>query len=475
MNLAIINANTEKTTGLMKTFFTTILLCLTASLYAQDKLPVFYLEGEFNNDTYEAGKLKVVDTDGTSSEYRIKSHYRGSGSKKYDKKSFALKFQDESGQKLDVSFFGMRSDNRWILDAMACDYARMRNRVSFDLWNEFSNKPYVSEYEEKAFNGIRGTFVEVYLNNKYFGLYCLNEKVDRKQLQLKDLSKYGIARGAMYKGEDWGVTQYWEEIAAYDDQSPICEAWESEYPDAEDDGKAHWKPIADMTSFVATSDKAQFVKDVEKWVDLPVWNDHLIFLLVTGATDNGGKNTYTYIYDSTTDDKRIGVCPWDVDAAWGRRSDGTKANAEYNRGLSNMLYTKLFMWQDGYFDALKKRYSALREKEFGTEHLKSLFTKYFDLFDKTGVAKREKEQWNNNPAAIDFETEKKYIFDWIEQRIAFVDNYFGYIPSGIESVLYDEEREALKDAYISISGEKVTEPKDGQIYIRNGKKILYKK
>ena len=123
-----------------------------------------------------------------------------------------------------------------------------------------------------------------------------------------------------------------------------------------------------------------------------------------------------------------------------------------------MLYTKLFMWQDGYYDTLKERYAALRNSSFSIEHLKSLFTKYFDLYEETGAGKREVEQWNNNPVSLDFSGEKKYIFDWIEQRIAFTDSFFGFSPSGISSVLYDEQRNELKDAYFTIDGRKVTEP-----------------
>lgn len=43
----------------------------------------------------------------------------------------------------------MRSDNNWILDAMAVDRARMRNRVSTDLWLAFSTKPYHAAYTPK--------------------------------------------------------------------------------------------------------------------------------------------------------------------------------------------------------------------------------------------------------------------------------------------------------------------------------------
>lgn len=458
----------------MKAIFTTIILCLATAMSAQKTLPALYLEGTFNGDSYSLGKLTVVDTDNTKTTYRVKGKHRGSSSKKYDKKSYNLKFQDEAGEKLDVSFFGMRSDNRWILDAMPRDISRMRNRVSFDLWNEFSAPSYVSNYEEKVSNGINGTYVEVYLNDQYNGVYFLNEKVDRKQLQLKDINKYGTLRGSLYKADEVGATLFFEELAANDDKSNYNETWESVYPDAEDDGTAHWKPLSDATVFIATSDKDNFVKEVENRVDLPVWNDYLIFLLVAGINDNSGKNFFTYVYDSSSDDKRLGICPWDLDSSWGRQSDGTKVESNACQHISNMLYKKLFMWKEGYFEALKERYTALRPETFSVEHLQSLFTKYFDLLETTGAGKREKDQWNSNPVALDFTAEKKYIFDWIEQRLAYVDSFFGYTPSGIESVLYQDSYNALQNSIFSISGDIVTNPQEGKIYIQNGKKIVFK-
>lgn len=85
----------------------------------------------------------------------------------------------DSGTKL----LGLRDDGDWILDAMYIDHARMRNRLSTDLWIDMNKVPYLSK-EPRAINGTRGYFVEVFLNNSYLGLYCLTERIDRKQLQL---------------------------------------------------------------------------------------------------------------------------------------------------------------------------------------------------------------------------------------------------------------------------------------------------
>ena len=164
---------------------------------------------------YNASKLTVTEPDKTDTTELLQMNIklRGATAGGKPKKSYALKLKDADGvSSLDRSFLGLRNDNNWILDAMFIDPARMRNRVSTDLWNEFATLPYYSASEPKLRNGTRGGFVEVFLNDAYNGLYCMTEKIDRQQLNLKKL-KYNIdstvvtQRGGMYKASDWTVVQ----------------------------------------------------------------------------------------------------------------------------------------------------------------------------------------------------------------------------------------------------------------------------
>lgn len=164
-----------------------------------------------NSSQYLRGYIKVHEPDKKTvpeflhSEYK----YRGATALNQPKKSFNIKLKDPSDQKLFRSFFGLREDNNWILDAMAIDPGRMRNRVSTDLWNDFSRLPYHSATESNIINGTRGQFVELFINDQYNGLYCMTEKVDRKQLKLK---KYDdstqTVRGVLYKSSSWTYSNF---------------------------------------------------------------------------------------------------------------------------------------------------------------------------------------------------------------------------------------------------------------------------
>ena len=63
------------------------------------------------------------------------------------------------------------------------------NRLAMDLFNSFSRLPYSTAYEGR--HGINGSYVEVWTEGRYSGLYCLTDRVNRKLLGGKKMK--GVA------------------------------------------------------------------------------------------------------------------------------------------------------------------------------------------------------------------------------------------------------------------------------------------
>lgn len=178
------------------------------SLMNEKSLPLINITVDYsalNTESFVNGDIEIADYQQRTEEqevvkYSCKLRIRGVTASNLKKKSFAVKIVDQKGEELDVSLFGIRPDENWILDAMAVDRIRMRNRICFDLWNEMSRTPYDTKYGNR--NGTLGEFVEVYINGSYFGLYCLTDKINRKLLNLKKYDKKAnIVHGILYKGE----------------------------------------------------------------------------------------------------------------------------------------------------------------------------------------------------------------------------------------------------------------------------------
>ena len=418
-------------------------------------LPLVQVFSERSISTnYGQAALVVVEPDKPdkpkSSRMNIK--VRGAMAATLQKKPYAIKLKDTDGQTaIDRSFFGLREDNSWILDAMCIDHARMRNRVSTDLWNDFSTKPYYYIFQPKLINGTRGQFVEVFLNDAYQGLYCMTEKIDRKQLKLSRLMGEGanaIQCGGLYKGTDWnsgtfGGNLYWDGrehtmSTHYNNNSGSWSGFEVKYPKRSDGEPINWKPLVDAITVSShlTNDN-DFKAKVATYFDLPVILDYYLFIELMFATDNHGKNTYLSVYDQTSW-PILTITPWDCDGTWGRRWDGssglTRANQDFDEfithnehGHNNLFLRLKSLNPDGYNKKRRDRYEALRGNYFSHESLMKRFLTYHDLFEKSGAAARERKRWGVG----DFANEMAFISDWITDRLSYLDKqYLGgpYVP-----------------------------------------------
>lgn len=436
---------------------------------ATTTLPIVSLDhGEVVSDSFQPGSMRLIHGDGTAEEYHTLLRYRGASTLIYDKKNYAVKLTDANGEDMDASLLGMRSDNSWILDAMAVDMARMRNRVSTDLWLALSTRPYYANLEPSMVNGTHGEFVEVTVNGAYWGIYCLTEKVDRKQLKAK---KYqgSTVRGVLYKAISHDSLREITEVPK--DSSATWQGWEFQYPDPSKGEPSTWQPLYSLAELLSQPEGSKEVeRTLETRVDLPVWIDYCLLMDLMHATDNGKKNMFVYFRDITASDVRACICPWDMDATWGRTWRRIKEGPETNCNISNGVNFHMYATLPDGFDRQCLRWAELRDAGMTAEYILAIFDRYFDLFERSGAAGRETERWNGiNDVTIDFETEKDYIHDWVPRRIVYLDSDYGYhAPSGIEDISNDTHE---SDELYGIDGRKASTSTHG-IVIVNGKKML---
>lgn len=422
----------------------------------QSTIPVVKLQySALSKDTFSAGCFAFIqDSDTIALPMEIR--HRGASSTRYQKKSYAIKLYDTDGQKKDTSFMGMRLDNYWILDAMATDKARMRNRVAMDLWLDFSAKPSYQSVEPKLCNGFNGKFVEVYVNEAYQGIYCLMERVDRKQLKLKK-AKNNTINGVLYKAVNWSGS-YFGNLTPYDNHSATWMRYEYEYPDVED-SLINWAPLYDAMYFANTASTEDFVNEANERYDIPVFMDYYLFTALLSARDNIGKNLYLSYYNINQNSKLV-VTPWDMDHSFGRMYNSNEEASDTEFSFNVSLYQRLANEMPNYYSELLARYAALRQSLFSLESLKQRFSDYFRLFESTNAAERETERWDGvDNIALDFSYEENYIHSWLEQRLVYTDSLFQYknLSTGTE------------DAYASSAAKKILQ--NSQIHILRGDHI----
>ncbi len=110
-----------------------------------------------------------------------------------------------------------------------------------------------------------------------------------------------------------------------------------------------------------------------------------------------------------------------MDGSWGYMWAGFRDNTT-NDILSNNLYNRLLSINPGGFkQKLKKRWFKLRENEFATTSLKGAITNNINLLKQDGAYLREATQW----PLESIDNELAYVHGWIDQRVAYLDSYFG--------------------------------------------------
>ena len=452
-----------------------VLSCLCAIVNAQNQLPIVKLYGDFGYD-YQNGSVSIIYPDGNAQEgldARIK--WRGSSTNTDDKhkRNYKIKFSE------DHSFFDLRNDDTWILDAGQPDVFRLRNLIATELWNDFATKPYYIDQEPQALSGIRGKVVEVYLNDEYRGIYSMMENMDRKQMKLKKFSKDGTIRGVLWKSKGYSCSTMYAVPEQYDNKSPMMDVFEAKYPDLDDLDATDYSTLWNAIDFVVNSDDTDFRNHINEYFDIPVIIDYYLLVTVLNAVDNVGKNMFWAVYDQTKD-KKITPAVWDLDITMGARSAEQYAkefsSPEYNVGDIFYFITRLKQLDvDNFNEKVNNRYSELRKTVFSVDSLQKRYRQYYDLLISSGAAEREAEKWSKDSDVlgdvIDFNSEIEYICDWISHRISYFDkNIFYYDnPANINDISVQNNQ--TTDIY-NLQGQKIKTPQKG-IFIIRGKKVVF--
>lgn len=405
LTIKAVNALNETTTYHLVITGMPIVTLTTSSEIADDDVSAKF---DLVNPDYQAEHSQLEITS------NIQIAIRGGVSRAYPKKSYKVHTVDASNSDINVSLLGLRNDNSWILDAMYIDQARMRNRVCTDLWNTFNNVPYLDK-EPTALNGTRGYMTEVFLNGKYHGIYCLTEKLDRKQLQIK--KQYGD----MYKADFWTNESAFQGISPYDNTVATWGGWELTYPELGDSPAPDWGYLYNEVNFIANSTDTDFANQIASKVDVNNIVDYFIFINVLNATDNENKNTFFSFYDIRSANYFF-YSPWDLDGTIGRNAGGDMRANQIIGTANNNLFTRLMDLNAANFKGLiKARWAQLKNNQLSKAAVAARIEVYRKLLNGTNAFTRERQVWDN--VTQDVNTEATYMNSWYSTQYDQVDNY----------------------------------------------------
>ncbi|MBQ9952475.1 MAG: CotH kinase family protein [Clostridia bacterium] len=206
-----------------------------AQLALESGLPVLSIttaEGTLPDEDDMAASLIIYQTNGgrlQAVSTLIEINERGNTSRRFPKKSYRVKIVDADGEKDNLSIAGLRSDDDWILNPMYTDTSKIRETLAYRLWEEINTS---SAFAASS----RVAYCEVYINGEYWGLYGIQERIDRKQVdgdkrsgilykviandrptvdELLTCESNEVCRGFELAFAGAGVKSPWEPAAAY--------------------------------------------------------------------------------------------------------------------------------------------------------------------------------------------------------------------------------------------------------------------
>lgn len=322
---------------------------------------------------------------------------RGASSQIFDKKSYKLTLQKKLG------FDHIKDDTVWVLDALYMDPSKIRNLLSTYMWNSINDN-------QKVNNDLHGTFVEVFINNEYRGLYVLKEKVDSSVVNLSNDGLLLKSTGHLFP---YQLDSFFESPYYIKDDSIL------NFEIKRNNKDIIHQFIPKMLTYHSNVGSYRIINDT---YDIDNYLNYKIFVSLISGEDNVTSNQY---YSMDDVDSNILITPWDMDLTWGLYWNSNRKifsefdeNRDFDYEWMNENITKNM--DDEMKKLLKDRYFQLRKSVITEDTINSFIDNYKDIIVESGANVRDGNKWYQ----YDIQQEVNNIKEWARKRIDFLDNYY---------------------------------------------------
>ncbi len=411
------------------------LLTASASLFFSD-LPVIYINTEggqaiTSKEEYINADM-VIQGGGNYPDETFEgvTEIRGRGNSTwtmYPKKPYKLKLDKKT------DLFGMGKNKHWVLLANYRDRMFMRTKLALDLSGALG-----MEYMESV-------FVDLVLNGEYVGNYLLCEQIrvgstrvdifDWEEAaedaggEAEDLSALTTANGYdLTGGYLMELNGYYDEVSKFKTNADVPFTFKSpEYANTNPEMMAYVQGyLQDFEDAVLSSDyynaKGQHYSELFDVGDLIDW------WLVNEFMMNADSGTWSaYMYKDVGDDLFHMGPVWDFDSSAGNYLDHSLQLPynEWRRGKQGTWYTGLI--RDPWFvSQLQARYWEMHDL---FENLLVQMEQYHDELKHSAEA--DHAVWG---IPTTFEYDYELVYDWIENRIRWMDEQFATEESALRSL-----------------------------------------
>lgn len=338
---------------------------------------------------------------------------RGASSSYYPKPSYMMEFDDEE---LPVDAWGVHRDHLILLSTFD-DNSYVRQKLVYDLWAA------MAEYWGVARLTPRSFFAVVYLGGRYAGLYVGLDRIDDEFL-----GQMGFDRDAnLYKAVDHNAN-----FALTNVYGSAKSTLHDGYTKAEGLPEDDFDDLDDLVSFTGSVDAETLVAEAPDWFDVREFMDWFLLVHYTTSEDSAGKNAYLY---NVPGDWGFRYVPWDFNHSLGQGWYTYRIPADYSNDFSgdNRIFWAIQSVPSA--DAEQwARYAAMRaDGPLNPAWLRAQVDAYYALIEPS--AQRDWRTWAESYRSYggwaasrdqsgdwtDYDAEKAYLYQWLEDRAAYMD------------------------------------------------------
>ena len=339
---------------------------------------------------------------------------RGATSMSFPKTSYRIGLLDEAGENRNLSFLGLREDDDWLLNSLYSDRSKVRDKLSLDLWNEIA-----AETADYNLDGTHMRYIEVFLDDEYFGLYGLMEPIDHKSFALdQELDR-------LYKTIHWYIPNRNDMLASRNELENMSVAikWPKEMTSSQ-----LWAPFREYLDMFIHNPKLYSFASMTDRLNLPNAIDYCLFISATTAIDNTFKNIYFYADVAPDGSYRFTKIPWDLNYTWGEAwTDVNPTFSFFNPEQVDANYIPIDManllWKEPETVAplLEARWTALRERLLDTARLTGRMEELLGVLQSSGAFARDTARWPGSHNSADLTD----MLEFLPKRMSYLDAFFG--------------------------------------------------
>lgn len=338
---------------------------------------------------------------------------RGNTTAQFEKTPLRVTLYHPNRSKNYASLAGLRADDDWILNSLYTDRSKLRDYLCATLWNAVTETNPASDVP-----GTRMRYVEVFIDDVYFGLYGLMEPIGKKSTNLD------TSRDILYQAKSFLLLE--EDFAKARNTLGFF-AVEIQYPKVFT-GPELWDPITRYVDSFTWHPDSYTTEQLLSLIDLANAVDHSLFYQATVCTDNFFHNNFYLARAQSDGGYRFIKIPWDMNYSFGDKWNDHQRNlfTEFDDTLvssdASMPDIKLLLQRDpaGMGARLSARWLELRNTALSDEAVFSLLDGAEHLVTDSGAMLRDNARWPD--AAGSDETQRVRAF--AKARLAYLDEYY---------------------------------------------------